>query len=105
MAQARRSRRLANPHRWQFRTVIDPSTSEPFTLDSSWDYVAHLLGEEATELEAIELTASGPDLGKTAYVMKEPLRGTILYVKVRPGSGVVIGYSFHYSNYPTTTNI
>lgn len=89
---------MANPHSWRFREVTDPSTGEPFFLDSSWEFVAFLL-DSGRDLESVTLTANTADRGKTAYVIKEPLSGTDLYIKIRPGCGAVIGYSFHYTEH------
>ena len=50
--------------------------------------------EDGLQLESVQLEKPA---GSTGYVLKIPLGGRQLYVKLQLGSGSVTGRSFHYS--------
>lgn len=82
--------------RWFPTSVIDPATGAPFTEYGAWEYVAILLESG----HACEIVVLDSPPGKSGYVVKceiEP--GKQLYIKLRLGTDVVIGRSFHYSEY------
>ena len=81
------------PTEWQPTTVIDPLTGSPFTDAGAWEFLADKL-ENGWELEPMQLEKPP---GSTGYVLKIPLDGRKLYVKLQLGSGCVVGRSFHYS--------
>ena len=84
------------PTDWAPQHVRNPASnsSEPFTQDGAWEFVADLL-EVGHEVEVIELRVPP---GKKGYVLiAEGIAPEKIYIKLQPGSGVVIGRSFHIS--------
>ncbi len=81
--------------KWRPGTVIDPADGQPFTDEGAWEFIAECLDDKAIELFPIPLE-NYP--GKTGYRMVVDLGGMDLYIKVRLGTGSVIGMSFHYSD-------
>jgi hypothetical protein len=75
--------------------MTDPRTSEVFTEDAAWEYVAHHIDSMA-EIEVIDLSVPP---GKKGYVMLLPSHDCkiSIYVKLQLGADCVVGRSFHYS--------
>jgi hypothetical protein len=83
-----------SPCDWRPRSVIDPSTSQPFNADGAWEYIADQF-ESGHPFEPV-LLEKPP--GRTGYVFTKLMpNGRTLYVKVQLLNGVVSGRSFHYS--------
>jgi hypothetical protein len=82
------------PTQWQPHTVRDLN-GEFFTDPGAWEFVANLI-EDGHTVEEISLRHPP---GKRGLVMKVRLdrNETEIYIKIRLGSGKIIGYSFHYS--------
>jgi len=95
LARQRRRCRLGWPRDWRPTEVVNPATGEPFTDMGAWEFVADLL-ESGHPLEEVILKEPP---GKRAYVMRVDLGpgSPQLYIKVRLGSGAIIGRSFHLS--------
>lgn len=77
--------------------MVDPRTGQMFTDPGAWEFVVeHLNGGCAIEPVLLEQPP-----GKIAYVLKLPggPGRPLVYVKLQPGSGRVIGRSFHYDTY------
>jgi len=88
------------PTDWNPGSVINPTTSEPFTEVGAWEFVAEQL-EACVPLSEVELTHPQ---GKKAHAFVVQLGDRELYVKLQLGSGKVVGRSFHYSKYERRTN-
>jgi hypothetical protein len=85
------------PTKWHPTSLLDPATSEPFTEDSCWSFVAEAI-DAGAPVEVIELKRPA---GKRGFVMK--LAGyatTTIYVKLQLLSETVLGRSFHESRGP-----
>jgi len=87
---------LDRPCAWQPHTVLNPDTGQPFTPVAAWEFVVACL-----EDERVSLTSKPQDIppGSTAFEMIVPIGtgGDRLYIKLRLGSGIVLGRSFHYA--------
>lgn len=82
----------AQPTVWDVRRFYDPDTKEPFTDDAAW---ARIVTELQSGCKVEVITLKKPP-GKPGYVLKfKDHRGTLVYVKLQLGSGLVFGRSFH----------
>jgi hypothetical protein len=82
------------PTEWQPTQVIDPRSSNPFTHDGAWDFIAERLEQENTVIE--EVILDNPPK-KKAYVLRESTAHGEIYIKIHFGNGGKIkGRSFHY---------
>lgn len=84
------------PVDWSHGEVIDPRSGQPFTHPGAWDFIAEKLEEKGTTIE--EITLEKPE-GRKAYVLREPTRDGIIYIKVHFGGhegNIIVGRSFHY---------
>ena len=79
------------PIEWRHGEYRDPRSGEWFTEPGAWDFIAELL-EAGQPLEEIDLRKPP---GKKGYVIRAPAADSPLYIKLRLGSGKVIGRSFH----------
>lgn len=80
------------PTHWAPWQLVDPSTSEAFTVDGAWEFVHRQLNE-GCGLAVVDLEKPP---GKRGYWFHcYDAKGTRIYVKLQLGSGVVIGRSFH----------
>jgi hypothetical protein len=94
LARRKRARVIDRPNRWRPHEVICPETGEPYTDAGAWEFIADLL-EQGHELE--ESPQEQP-AGVTAYVMHVSIAAETLYIKVRLGTGCILGRSFHRSD-------
>ena len=89
----------ARPAEWQPHQVIDPASGfdAPFTNAGAWELIAAKL-ESGHDVEAVALRKPA---GATGYVMKIEIdpAAPLLYVKVEPRAGRILGRSFHYSRH------
>lgn len=85
------------PRDWRPQEVRNPASLEVFTERGAWHLIADLL-ERGQPVEVVIL--DNPK-GKTGYVMLADIGADVplLYIKFQLGSGVVIGRSFHYSEF------
>ena len=81
------------PIDWRPTECIDPRSGDYFTEAGAWSFIAELL---EGELELEEIVLEKPP-GKKGYVLHVQLEGAEVYIKLRLGSGQVIGRSFHES--------
>jgi hypothetical protein len=72
--------------------VLNPTTGQPFGDIGAWEYIADLIESGQT------LDETPQDDNVTAYVMHVQLPDGPLYIKVRLGSGYILGRSFHYAS-------
>jgi hypothetical protein len=84
------------PTEWQPHTVKD-NFGEFFTDAGAWEFLADLL-DAGHMVEEIVLRLPP---GRKAYVVKKRIDSVHpeIYIKVRLGSGTIIGRSFHYSTF------
>ena len=79
--------------------VIDPASGfdAPFTNAGAWELIAAKL-ESGHDVEAVALRKPA---GATGYAMKIEIdpAAPLLYVKVEPRAGRILGRSFHYSRH------
>ncbi len=94
LVRQKKKRKLDEPRDWRPYEVLDPETNQPFTTTGVWEYITQILEEENHPLE--EVVQENP-LGKKAYVMFVEMGEKNLYIKLRLGTGCVLGRSFHYS--------
>lgn len=85
-----------DPPRWRPNEVRDPACGMPFTEAGAWEFVGDLFGA-GHPVEKITLRRPP---GKVGYAMVVRLKEGELYIKVRLGTGSIIGRSFHYSERP-----
>jgi hypothetical protein len=100
LARQKKRRRLPRelPCDWRPGTVTNPEDNQPFTEAGAWEFIAQLL-EDIGGQEVTLLSLDRP-AGQLAYVMKCPVPGGNLYIKVHYGHGpCILGRSFHYSDY------
>jgi len=82
-------------------SVADPQTLLPFTEVGAWNFVADSV-EDGVTIEEVVLEKPP---GATGYVIKVTVSRTdTIYIKLRLRGTLVIGRSFHYSDYPVTTH-
>jgi hypothetical protein len=83
------------PTRWWFGGVTDPRSGKPFTPFGAWDFIAEKLDETGTRIKEI---AMDKPPGTKGYVLREPTKWGIIYIKVQFGGEgrVIFGRSFHY---------
>lgn len=94
-ASKKRERILDQPRNWKPYEVLNPATNQPFTMESAWEFVVEVLQNEKYGIE--EVMQENPP-GKKAYVLiVEMSDGKELYIKLRLGTGKILGRSFHYS--------
>lgn len=94
LAQQKKKRKLDEPRDWRPYEVLNPETNEPITPQAAWEYITERLEDENQILE--EVVQENPP-GKKAYVMIVASGDSHIYIKLRLGSGCVLGRSFHYS--------
>lgn len=82
------------PTQWQPHTVRDRN-GEIFTDTGAWEFVADLF-ESGFPVEPVVLNHPP---GKRAWAISIRLNPDVpeIYIKIRLGSGKLIGYSFHYT--------
>ena len=93
LARRKAARKYDWPRRWHANAVLNPETGQPFGDVGAWEFIADRL-EAGHPFEEV-IQEDPPD--KTAYVMHVQLEEAVLYIKVRLGSGCILGRSFHYS--------
>jgi hypothetical protein len=85
------------PCDWRPNQVIDPRSGQPFTDPGAWEFIV----EKLSDNEPLETISLLKPPGKVGYVMKirDFDRNSTIYIKLQLGAGVVIGRSFHYSDF------
>lgn len=82
--------------KWSPETVIDPSTNQPFTNTSAWEFLAQQVANNHAILRVKLITPPG----KEGHELKVALNShTTLYIKVHLTKKTIIGRSFHLSGH------